>query len=113
MVGRIDRTHRFAWRVVAVLAKHRQEAVVQAAAIGLDIALDSYPEHLPPLENVIPPHHRDVVFGAARHHAGGASRASVQIYDHAPAVFRMRMRRTKLRVFPSFLVSSFHLLREL
>ena len=57
--------------------------------------------HLPAARNLVFSHHRNVVLGLARHHAGITSDATIQVDGHAPGVAVVRVGRDRWKArFP-------------
>src|SRR5207247_5314611 len=79
-------THRFAGRVLAVLAHHRLHQrfgmVLGIAGVGVD----ADPVHLTAPQHFVPADDRHVVLGLTRRHARRTARARVEIDGEAPPV---------------------------
>ena len=86
LMARIGRAHRFARRVVALLAEHRPELDPHVREITLVVAFDAEPVHGAAAPGLFGRHRGNVVFGMARRDAGFAARALVEIDRHSPAV---------------------------
>src|SRR5690606_18700558 len=103
------RAHRFARRVVAVLAHHRHEHHPGVLAghlhpevhgdlaqpfllrslighVGAEVAVQAQPVHLTASAHLVLAHHGDVVLHVAGRHAGTAAHAAVQVDAQPPAV---------------------------
>ena len=84
--------------------------ILQAA---LEVSVDPNPLHFPAARNLVFPDHRNIVLGLARHHAGIASDATIQIDGHAPGVAVVRVGRIDGRpVFLAFLAGHGRVLAE-
>ena len=107
MGGGQYRTHRFAGRVVALLAHHRLEDNLRVFrrvfhrgvgchfAFGIErilvgiravVAVDTHPVHFAAVNHLLLAYYGGVVFGLATHHARAAANARVQVDGHTPVV---------------------------
>ncbi len=87
---RRDGTHHFAR---CVLALHAGDGLVVhrgVVEVALVVAVDADPVHLAPRGDLLLAHDRDVVLRHARHDAGIAAVAGVEVDDHPPLVAFVR-----------------------
>ena len=86
MRGRAHRTNEFAWRILALHARHRLEISLRIITIALVVSIHAQPVHMAALVDLILADHRNVVFRLARNDAVVAADTRVQINRHAPRV---------------------------
>ena len=94
VIGRVDRAHRLAGRVVALLAQHRHVLHLHVRELAFVVAVHADPVRGAALGGLLGSRNRQIVFGVASHHAGFAARAAVQIDRHSPTVFHRLLRFT-------------------
>ena len=100
MVGSGNRANVFAWRVIAMLAKHGLENSLNAiriVGVTAEVTVDTQPCHIVKTQYLTFTYNRYIVFCCTGYHTGAATKTTVQIYTHAPFntwLIVMRIRRT-------------------
>jgi hypothetical protein len=83
-IGRINRTDLGAWRVVALKAGSRYEPHLFTVVLFVRFCKHLHPADDTSSLGLLLPDGRNVILGLARHHAGLAAGAAIQIDDHSP-----------------------------
>jgi len=86
VVACINGADRLAWRVMAMLAEHGQEAHPHVGVLAHPEPLDAKPVHVTALGNLLLFAYGNIVFRLTRDHTGTAAGAAVKVNHHSPLI---------------------------